>query len=181
MKKLQRVVRYLRANDKEGMCLQPDTVLQAYGWVDASFAVHHDMRSHTGAVLGLGKGPFWAKSSVQKLNSKSSTEAELIGASDSAGQLLWTRQFLVAQGYNVGPAVLYQDNQSTIALLNNGRSNSERTRHIAIRYFFLHDRINRKEVRVEYLCTGDMIADILTKPLQGEQFIRLRAMLLNWP
>lgn len=181
MKKLQRVVRYLRANNKEGMCLQPDTVLQAYGWVDASFAVHHDMRSHTGAVLGLGKGPFWAKSSVQKLNSKSSTEAELIGASDSAGQLLWTRQFLVAQGYDVGPAVLYQDNQSTIALLNNGRSNSERTRHIAIRYFFLHDRINRKEVRVEYLCTGDMIADILTKPLQGEQFNRLRAMLLNWP
>jgi hypothetical protein len=81
MSKLQ----YLRANDSLGMRLQPDTCLQAYGWVDASFAVHQDMRSHTGAVLGLGKGPFWAKSSVQKLNSKSSTEAELIGASDSAG------------------------------------------------------------------------------------------------
>ena len=181
LKKLQRVIRYLRANNKEGMILQPDVTLQAYGWIDASFAVHVDFRSHTGAVVGLGKGPFWTKSSVQKLNSKSSTEAELIGATDSAGQLLWTRQFLLEQGYDVGPAVLYQDNTSTISLINNGRSNSERTRHIAIRYFFLKDRIENKEIRVEYLNTGDMIADILTKPLQGEQFVRLRAKLLNWP
>jgi hypothetical protein len=138
------------------------------------------MKSHTGAIVGIGKGPFWAKSTLQRLNSKSSTEAELIGASDSVGQLLWTRQFLAGQGYNVQPAVLYQDNQSTMALMKNGRSNSERTRHIAIRYFFISDRIEKKEIRVEYLATGDMIADILTKPLQGEQFIRLRKMLLNW-
>jgi hypothetical protein len=180
-KKLYRALRYLRGTTTIGMILEPNTVLQAYGWVDASFAVHADYKSHTGAIIGIGKGPFWAKSTTQRLNSKSSTEAELIGATDSAGQLIWTRSFLEDQGYNVGPAILYQDNMSTIALLKNGKSNSERTRHIAIRYYFLKDRIDNKEVAVEYLATGDMIADILTKPLQGEQFLKLRAQLLNWP
>jgi hypothetical protein len=163
------------------MVLEPDSVLQAYAWIDASFAVHEDMKSHTGAVIGIGKGPFYAKSCVQRLNTKSSTEAELVGVSDAAGQLLWTRQFLEEQGYELPPATLYQDNMSTIALLNNGRSGSERTRHIAIRYFFLKDRIDSREVRVEYLPTGDMVADILTKPLQGAKFIELRDKLLNWP
>jgi hypothetical protein len=179
--KLYRVLKYLRATREVGICLEPDKILQAYGYVDASFAVHSDFKSHTGCVIGLGKGPFWTKSSVQKLNSKSSTEAELIGAADSSSQLLWTRQFLQEQGYNVGPAILYQDNQSTMALIKNGRSNSERTRHIAIKYFFIKDRVDKKEIAVEYLSTGEMIADILTKPLQGEQFLRLRALLLNWP
>jgi hypothetical protein len=180
LQKLHRVVRYLRATKDLGMVLQPDNILQAYGWFDASYAVHDDMKSHTGAIIGLGKGPFWAKSSVQRLNSKSSTEAELIAVSDAAGQLLWTQSFLAAQGYAVKPATIYQDNMSTIALIKNGRSNSERTRHIAIRYFFLKDRIDAKEVCVEYLKTGEMIADILTKPLQGDHFRRLRNKLLNW-
>jgi hypothetical protein len=179
--KLARVVRYLRHTRHLGMVLEPDSVLQAYAWIDASFAVHEDMKSHTGAVIGIGKGPFYAKSCVQRLNTKSSTEAELVGVSDAAGQLLWTRQFLEEQGYELPPATLYQDNMSTIALLNNGRSGSERTRHIAIRYFFLKDRIDSREVRVEYLPTGDMVADILTKPLQGAKFTELRDKLLNWP
>jgi hypothetical protein len=84
------------------------------------------------------------------------------------------------QGYKVGPATVYEDNQSAIKLAENGRSNSSRTRHIAIRYFFVSDRIKAGEIKVEYLKTTDMIADILTKPLQGALFRRLRSLLLNW-
>jgi hypothetical protein len=95
--------------------------------------------------------------------------------------MLWVKTFLEGQGYDVGAARLYQDNLSCKALLENGRSNSERTRHVAIRYFFLKDRIDKREVEVKYLPTDDMVADILTKPLHGAQFRRLRKMLLNWP
>jgi hypothetical protein len=151
-----------------------------HAWIDASFGVHDDMKSHTGAVVGLGYGPTWCKSSVQKLNTKSSTEAELVGVSDGAGQVLWMRMFMEGQGYDVGPAVLYQDNQSCMALMNKGKSGCERTRHIAIRYFFLKDRIDKGEVRVEYCPTESMIADILTKPMQGSKFRAMRGMLLNW-
>lgn len=68
---------------------------------------------------------------------------------------------------------------STIAMANRGASNSSRTRHIAIRYFFIKDRIDSGEVMVEHLGTDLMLADILTKPLQGELFQRMRAGLMG--
>jgi Reverse transcriptase (RNA-dependent DNA polymerase) len=175
-----RVIRYLRGTAKLGIVLEGDKHLQVLAWIDASYGVHEDMRSHTGSVIGIGKGPIYVKGSGQKLNTKSSTEAELVGLSDSTGQVLWTRNFLVSQGYELGPAKVYQDNQSTIALVKNGKSNSERTRHIAIRFFFIADRVASNEIEVEYMPTGDMLADILTKPLSGALFIRLRDSLLNW-
>jgi hypothetical protein len=122
----------------------------------------------------------YVKSAKQKLMSKSSTEAELIGVSDMLRQVIWTRDFLAEQGYKCEPARLFQDNQSTIALANKGFSTSEKTRHIAIRYFFVKDRIDAGEVVVEYLPTEQMVANVMTKPLQGTLFRRLRDELMNW-
>jgi hypothetical protein len=177
--KLERVIKYLRGTQAKYLCLQADKHISVLAWVDVSYGVHEDYKSHTACVIGIGKGPVYAKSSTQKLNTKSSSEAELVGLSDSSGQIIWTRNFLEAQGYKMGAATVFQDNQSTIALVKNGRSTSERTRHIAIRYFFVADRVASGEIRIEYLCTGDMLADVLTKPLQGELFRRLRDDLLN--
>jgi hypothetical protein len=67
-----------------------------------------------------------------------------------------------------------------MALVKNGTSNSARTRHIAIRYFFVADRVKSGEIKVQYMPTGEMLADILTKPIQGQLFQRLRDQLLNW-
>ena len=91
-----------------------------------------------------------------------------MGLSDSSNQVLWVRQFLIDQGYEIRPAIVYQDNKSTIQLIKNGRSNSERTRHINIRYFYLSDRIKENEIIIEYKSANEMLADMLTKPLQGE-------------
>ena len=93
--------------------------------------------------------------------------------------MLWTRNFLERQGHPQPPALIYQDNMSTIQLIENGRSNSERTRHIDVRFFFLHDRQRTGDVEIKYLPTERMITDILTKPLQGELFRQLRKELLN--
>ena len=178
--KMVRLVQYIRKTKDLGIRLSGETSLSVTAFIDASYAVHWDLKSHTGAIITLGKGPVYAKSGIQRLNTTSSAESELVALSDSTGQILWTRQFLEHQGYNVGPATIYEDNQSAIKLAENGRSNSSRTRHIAIRYFFISDRITSGEIKVEYLNTSDMIADILTKPLQGALFRRLRALLLNW-
>ena len=83
------------------------------------------------------------------------------------------------QGYDVGPLKLKQDNQSGMVLMNKGFSASEKTRHIATRFFFVKDRIDKGEVVLEYLPTGEMVADIMTKPLQGELFRKMRKILLN--
>ena len=127
----------------------------------------------------MGKGAVHAKSSKQKLVSKSSTESELVALSDEASQVLWTRNFLLLQGHKMRPAKIYQDNMSTIALADKGRSTSERTRHINVRYFFTKDKVESGELMIEYLPTEEMVADLLTKPLQGELFRRLRSKLLN--
>ena len=64
-------------------------------WVDASFAPHDDMRSHRGGVIMMGKGALYASSKRQKLTTKSSAEAELVGAGDFLPQTLWTNHFWV--------------------------------------------------------------------------------------
>ena len=148
--------------------------------IDASFAVHHDFKSRTGGVLSIGKGAIWFCSSKQKLVSKSSTEAELIGLSDVISQVIWTRDFLIAQGYNMGPAKVFEDNLSAMALVDKGSSTAQRTRHIGIRFFFVKDRVDSGEIVLEHLSTTEMIADMMTKPLQGDLFRKLRRMLMNW-
>jgi hypothetical protein len=181
MKKLHRVVKYIRGTNEFGIAIEAKKALTVIAYVDASYAVHGDCKSHTGTVIGIGRGPIYCKSASQKLNTKSSTEAELVGLSDSTAQIIWTRNFLMEQGYEVDAATIYQDNMSTIAMVKNGKSNSDKTKHIAVRFYFVADRMKNGEIKVEYLRTGDMVADILTKPLQGAKFYELRQELLNWP
>ncbi len=64
-------------------------------------------------------------------------------------------------------------------LERNGKASSgKRTRHINIRYFFITDQVNMKEVSIEWCPTKDMVADFMTKPLQGSHFKRLRDIIM---
>ncbi len=167
-KKPSCMMRYLSGIKLLPLILEADSINVVKWWVDASFAVHHDMKSHAGGTMTLGKGMPYSTSVRQKLNTKSSTEAELVGVNDVLPQVLWTRYFLEAQGYNILESVIYQDNQSAILLEKNGRSSSsKRTRHINVCYFFVTDRVAANEVKIKYCPTEDMIADFFTKPLQG--------------
>jgi hypothetical protein len=150
-------------------------------WVDAAYGVHSDGKSQTGSAITVGAyGTVHAKSVKQKIVTKSSTEAELVAASDSANQGFFVRNFIIAQGYNIGPLVIYQDNMSCMALLAAGRSSSERTRHIAIRYFWLKERVDNGEAVIEHKNSEDLFANALTKPLQGPQFAKEVKGLTNW-
>ena len=105
-------------------------------YIDASYAVHNNMKSHTGAVLTMGKGAVYRRSTKQKINTKSSTEADLVGIDDILPQVLWTNYFMRAQGWQTNQTVVYQDNKRAILLENNGKlSSSNRTKHINVRYF----------------------------------------------
>ena len=85
-------------------------------YVDASFAVHADFKSHTGSVMSMGNGAITTMSRKQKLNTKSSTTAELVGADDVSTMILWTKLFMEEQGYPIKENILYQDNKSAILL-----------------------------------------------------------------
>ena len=91
-----------------------------HAWVDASFAVHMDSKGHTGGGMSLGYGVIFPKSIKQKLNAKSSTKCQLIGASDYLPNMMWARMFFDAQPIEQGEGTFYQDNMSTIKFENNG-------------------------------------------------------------
>jgi hypothetical protein len=180
LEKLKRVLQYLTGTLDEFLMLGADDLSEMKTWVDASYAVHKDMKSHTGGVVSFGRGAVMSKSSKQKLNTKSSTEAELVGASDYLTYPIWAKNFLAAQGYELKENVFYQDNQSTIRFEKNGRKScGPNSRHIDIRYFFIKDRLELGDIDVQYCPTAQMLADFFTKPLQGNFFRMFRAVIMG--
>ncbi len=166
--KLQRVLKYLHGTIYLSLTLDASMMNLVRWWVDASFVVHHDVRSHTGAVFSLGKGGVISMSKKQKLNTKSSTEVEVVGVDDASLQILWTNYFIRSQGYQIDNTLVYQDNQSAFLLKTNGnQSSGKRAQHMNIRYFFLTDRIKKGEMTMGYCPATDMIGHHFTKPLQG--------------
>jgi hypothetical protein len=179
-KKLRRVMRYIRGSIDLPLVLEADHTHIVKWWVDASFAVHPDMKGHTGGVLSMGKGTIYGTSTRQKMVTRSSTEAELVGLYDVMPQILWTQHFLDAQGYGVRDTVVHQDNKSTILLAENGKmSSSKRTRHLHIRYFFVTDLVKAKQISIQYSPTEEMVSDYFTKPLQGALFRKMRNLIMN--
>ena len=117
----------------------------------------------------FGRGIIHSKLSKQKLNTKSSTEAELVAVSDYLPYHIWMINFLKYQGYEIKDNILYQDNQSAIRMEVNGwNSCTGNSRHIDIRYFFVHDRIKKGRLRVMYCPTDKMVSDFLLNPCKGE-------------
>jgi hypothetical protein len=106
---------------------------------------------------------------------KSSTESELVACSDVISIISGVKALTDELGFTIKGVRLHQDNQSTIRLIQNNKPTSQRTKHIDIRYFFLRDRNESKNLTIVNTPTQDMVADILTKPMQGHQFSRLRA------
>jgi hypothetical protein len=169
--KLKRLLRYIRDTIYMPLILRADSINIIKLWVDASYATHGDCRGHTGATMSLGRGSVIVMSKKQKLNTKSSTECELVGVDDASPQMRWTRYFVEEQGYDVEASILNQDNLSAILLKKNGRSSSgKRTKHIYVRYFFIKDRISSREVTVKHCPAMEMLADHFTKPLQATMF-----------
>lgn len=179
-KKLIRVLNYLQKYPNLHMNISGCDGMTLNAYIDASYAVHADKKSHSGVVLTIGDaGTVYVCSKKQKMVAKSSTEAELLALGDELTSVLFAQHFLQAQGYAEKPAIVFQDNQSTIVMAEKGRSTSTRTRHISIRYFFVKDYIDRKEIEIRYKPTEDMLADFFTKPLQGELFLKIRNLVMN--
>jgi hypothetical protein len=180
--KLVRLMKYLNGMREFKLTLSADNLRCIKWYVDASFAVHPDYKSHTGATMpyGDGGGAVQSISRKQKLNTKSSTESELVRVDDVSVMILWTKLFLEEQSYDINSNILYQDNKSAILLETNGKKSSgKRMRALNIRYFFLTDQVEKGNVTIVYCSADDMVGDFHTKPLQGEKFQKFRNAILG--
>ena len=180
-KKLKRVLRFVSQTIDDPLILGADSLDILLTWVDASFAIHpENMRSHTGGCMTYGTGILQPMSKEQKMNVRSSTEAETTGASDYLPKNLWTQTFMKHQMLPVKCAPYYQDNMSAEKIERNGwKSVGSRSRHIDIKTFFVTDRHKKGDISIEHCPTSQMVADYFTKPLQGTLFQDMRDVIMG--
>ena len=150
-----------------------------YGTCDAAHNVTHDAKGITGwAYLLCGAAISW-KCRAQPITALSSTEAELIAIDDAVRELRYLHKLLEEFGQQVRtPTWIGQDNMSTIAIIRNGRF-SARTKHVALRYHHVGDLVKAGQVKVSYLPTGQMTADLLTKGMTAEAHELHRAVIMG--
>ena len=178
--KLKRVIMYLQFTPKLCLKLECQNTKELLWRADGSHGVHPDMRGQTGGMFTMGKGSVYSTSTRQKLNTKSSTETELVAAGEVLTQALWSRNFLHEQLGDKGTISLMQDNMSAIILEKNGiPSSGKNMRHLSIRAFWIADHFEKGEVKIDYEPTEEMVADFFTKPLQGSAFHKFRRVILN--
>jgi hypothetical protein len=106
--KVKRVLGYFKGT------INADCLTLSRWWVYAAYAVHHDCKGHKGAGMSFGQEMAISYSRKQKVMTKSSREAELMGVVDTLGHILWARYFMEEQGCHMDPSFLYQDNISAI-------------------------------------------------------------------
>eukprot|EP00978_Attheya_sp_CCMP212_P037033 scaffold171954_cov19-Attheya_sp.AAC.1 len=114
---------FLNQTQNDVATLEADDSQTINWYVNAAFAVHADFKSHTGAVMTLRKGIVISISTKQKVNTRSSTESELVGIDDAIAKMLWTKLMIEAHGFDV-KNLAHRDNTSSMKLEENGKSSS---------------------------------------------------------
>ena len=123
------------------------------------------VRSTGAYVVKMGTGAISWASKKQTTVALSSTEAEYLAALAAGKEVLWLRELLAELRFKIkGSSPLFIDNQSTIATMKNPEHQG-RMKHLAIAHFWIRDEVQRGSIKVKYLDTKNMVADLLTKPL----------------
>ena len=183
MEKARRVIAYM-INDPDHALVLKSTSNNIVACADASYAEHSDAKSHTGGCVGLesddGASYFIFVSNKQSIFAKSSCEAELIAQSSIGEYIVWLSELMEELGFRItSPALLYQDNKAAIVLAKKGTGTFKRTKHINVRFFWMQELMQKGILNMQYLPTEQMVADILTKPLQGAKFKALVRKLIG--
>ena len=173
-----KLMNYLHATSDRGIVYRGGAPFIPIVYGDAAYMVHDDVRSRGGTIIMLCDGPIEAHSSKQTILTRSSTEAELVNLDESATFAMNLRRLLVSMGENPDPIMIYQDNQAVIALVRNGKPKSMRTKHISMRYFTVCNHIKDGYIAIMWISTKQMLADILTKPMNGPAFKLIRDIIL---
>ena len=179
---LMRIVRYLGETKDVGLHLYCES-LQVRCKCDASFATHSPDDSaygHTGYIVGFGEKMSYvhSRSGKQKVASTSSTDAEIIAMCEALKNCIWLRELLRELKFPLEEIVLYQDNTSAMTL-GSDPSTPKRSKHMLTKLTYVRSLVLSGAVRLEHLATLEMTADVLSKPLHGEQYYKHTSNMLG--
>lgn len=174
----KRVLRYLKKTKSNGLQYKfDDNDLHLTGYSDFDYAGDMDTRrSTTGYIFKNGDAAITWRTQLQKCVTCSTAEAEYLAASEATKEAIWLRGLLQEIGEKVTTIKLFVDNQSALKLIKNPVFH-HRTKHIDIRYHFVREKFSEGVIDVNYVNTKLQIADIFTKALAQNDFIRLRNLL----
>ncbi|GKB83567.1 putative RNA-directed DNA polymerase [Tanacetum coccineum] len=171
----KRILRYVQGTTELGILYsrRRNSALVAYS--DSDFAGDlDDRRSTSGSVFLLAGGAISWSSKKQPVVTLSTTEAEYIAATACACQCLWLKRILAAIGHEEGESSIIQCDNSSAIQLSMHHVFHGRSKHIDVKFHFLRDLVNDGIVQLTHCNTHDQIADVMTKPLKKEQFVKLR-------
>lgn len=174
----KRILRYIQGTTELGILYKNEEMVDLIAFTDSDFAGDlNDRKSTSGYVFMLGKGAVSWSSKKQPVVALSTTEAEYIAAASCACQSIWLRKLLENLGH-IGEksSVINCDNSSTIQLSKNSVFHGK-SKHIDVKFHFLRDLVNEGSVLLKYCKSEEQLADIMTKPIKMEQFLKLRDML----
>ncbi|KAJ4719135.1 Retrovirus-related Pol polyprotein from transposon TNT 1-94 [Melia azedarach] len=178
LKAAKRILRYLKGTTNFGLFYSCSDNFELVGYSDSDWAGDTDDRkSTTGFVFFMGGTAFTWMSKKQPIVTLSTCEAEYVAATSCVCHAIWLRNLLKELRWSQEkPTKIYVDNKSAMALAKNPVFH-DRSKHIDTRYHYIRECITRNDVHMEYVKSQDQIADIFTKPLKQEDFIRLRKSL----
>lgn len=173
---LKRIFKYLAGTLGEGVCYKfAANVLKSYSDADYAGDVK-TRRSTSGYVITFGDGPVSWASRRQPIVALSSTEAEYIAAAECCKETMFIKSMMREFKLDV-PVIFKIDNQSAIQLVKTGIFN-KRTKHIDVRYHYIHELYSTGHLAIEYCPTNMQTADIFTKPLGKTKFLSHKKNLL---
>jgi hypothetical protein len=150
--------------------LKPSQSFKVVAYIDARFTMHNDGKSHTEIIKFVGGVAVYCASRKQKCVSKSPTEAELVALSDNIGFVELFQEFLsFVTNSNIEMPLIYQDNTFVISLVTLG-GGIKRTKYMRSGVFLVMESLKAKRAKIRYVHTSGMIADGLTKPIDGRDF-----------
>ena len=174
---VKRIFRYLKGTLNHGLFYSRNESTECVGFSDSDWGGDLDDRKSTsGYLFQLGGTAISWRSKKQTCVALSTAEAEYMALASAAQEAMWLRQLTIdLKNEPVSATVIFEDNQSAICIAKNPQFHG-RSKHIAIKYHFIRDQVENNNVELRYCRTNDMIADMLTKGLNGEQFAKLRHM-----
>lgn len=176
---VKRVLRYIAGTRDFGLMYRASATLAPVGYSDSDWGgCTINRKSTSGYVFMMAGGAVSWKSRKQGCVAQSSSEAEYMALSAAVKEAIWLRN-IVGFSSSTSPAdpiLINVDNQGSIKMARNDASGT-RTKHIDIRYHFVRDCLLQGMFDIDYCPSSDMVADVLTKPLQRIQFVKLREIM----
>jgi hypothetical protein len=174
---VKRILRYLKGTMSYGIMYKKNAKgqLNLVGWSDSDYAGDlNDRKSTSGYVFMLGDGAISWSSKKQPIVTLSTTEAEYVAASACACQCVWLKNILSHLKVDQDSCtVIFCDNSSSIKLSKNPVMHG-RCKHIDVRFHFLRNLAKDGVVELRHCKSQDQLADLMTKPLKLDTFVKLR-------